>query len=169
MFQSNLCNTSAKIILQVFGKGAKFSLYKPAEEMVYISLDNESRTKGKAAIDVVGAQTGKSIGSILQQVSLNPNTVGLIKWRTTSLASSCHSLLFIQALVMLPRRIWQMQKKCCRRLTANFHVLKILHVAGAPCCMRWVFDTLTASHVNSILGNFNFLADCCGQASYCAW
>ena len=55
--------------VQVCGKGAKFSLYKPAEEMVYISLDNESRTKGKAAIDVVGAQTGKSIGSILQQVT----------------------------------------------------------------------------------------------------
>ena len=53
----------------MFGKGAKFSLYKPAEEMVYIGLDQESRTKGKAAIDVVGAQTGKSIGSILQQVA----------------------------------------------------------------------------------------------------
>lgn len=54
---------------QVFGKGAKFSLFKPAEEMVYIGLDEESRTKGKAAIDVVGAQTGKSIGSVLQQAS----------------------------------------------------------------------------------------------------
>ena len=43
-------------------------MYKPAEEMVYIGLDEESRTKGKAAIDVVGAQTGKSIGSVLQQV-----------------------------------------------------------------------------------------------------
>jgi AAA family ATP:ADP antiporter len=58
---------------QVVGKGAKFSLYKPAEEMVYISLDRESRTKGKAAIDVVGAQTGKSVGSVLQQVSLTTN------------------------------------------------------------------------------------------------
>ncbi len=32
---------------QVFSRGAKFSLFKPAEEMVYIGLDDESRTKGK--------------------------------------------------------------------------------------------------------------------------
>lgn len=55
---------------QVFGKGAKFSMFKPAEEMVYITLDEESRTKGKAAIDVVGAQSGKAISSMLQQVLL---------------------------------------------------------------------------------------------------
>ena len=55
---------------QVFGKGAKFSMFKPAEEMVYIALDEESRTKGKAAIDVVGAQSGKSAGSVLQQLLL---------------------------------------------------------------------------------------------------
>jgi AAA family ATP:ADP antiporter len=54
----------------VFSRGAKFSLFKPAEEMVYIGLDDESRTKGKAAIDVVGAQSGKSIGSVLQQALL---------------------------------------------------------------------------------------------------
>ena len=53
--------------VQVCAKGAKFSMFKPAEEMVYIGLDEESRTKGKAAIDVVGAQSGKSAGSILQQ------------------------------------------------------------------------------------------------------
>lgn len=41
-------------ILYVVCRGAKFSLFKPAEEMVYIDLDVESRTKGKAAIDVVG-------------------------------------------------------------------------------------------------------------------
>ena len=57
-------------VLQVFSRGAKFSLFKPAEEMVYIGLDDESRTKGKAAIDVVGAQSGKSIGSVLQQALL---------------------------------------------------------------------------------------------------
>ena len=47
-------------------------MFKPAEEMVYIGLDEESRTKGKAAIDVAGAQTGKSIGSVLQQVLAVP-------------------------------------------------------------------------------------------------
>ena len=56
--------------MQVFGRGAKFSMFKPAEEMVYIGLDSESRTKGKAAIDVVGAQSGKSAGAIFQQVLL---------------------------------------------------------------------------------------------------
>lgn len=54
--------------LYIVARGVRFSLFKPAEEMVYIRLDKESQTKGKAAIDVVGAQTGKSGGSLLQQV-----------------------------------------------------------------------------------------------------
>ena len=53
--------------LYVFLRGAKFALFKPAEEMVYIQLDRESKTTGKAAIDVVGAQVGKTGGSLLQQ------------------------------------------------------------------------------------------------------
>lgn len=43
-------------LLYIFSKGAKFSLFKPAEEMVYITLDEDGRTRGKAAIDVVGSQ-----------------------------------------------------------------------------------------------------------------
>lgn len=57
-------------LLYIFSKGAKFSLFKPAEEMVYIGMDEQGRTKGKAAIDVVGAQAGKSGGSVLQQALL---------------------------------------------------------------------------------------------------
>ncbi len=60
----------AGALLHIFARGAKFSLFKPSEEMVYIGLDDESRTKGKAAIDVVGAQSGKSLSSILQQFLL---------------------------------------------------------------------------------------------------
>ena len=65
-------------VMQVLSKGAKFSLFKPAEEMVYIGLDDESRSKGKAAIDVVGAQSGKSVVSLMQQalMILTGGTVG---------------------------------------------------------------------------------------------
>lgn len=60
----------AGAVLHVFARGAKFSLFKPSEEMVYIGLDDASRTSGKAAVDVVGAQSGKSISSFLQQLLL---------------------------------------------------------------------------------------------------
>lgn len=54
-------------VLYVASRASKYALFKPAEEMVYIHLDEESRTKGKAAIDVVGNQAGKSSGSLINQ------------------------------------------------------------------------------------------------------
>eukprot|EP00898_Chlorokybus_atmophyticus_P001460 jgi/Chlat1/2314/Chrsp17S02600 len=57
-------------LVYITERSAKFSLFKPAEEMVYIELDAESKSKGKAAIDVLGSQVGKSGGSLLQQALL---------------------------------------------------------------------------------------------------
>lgn len=57
-------------MLYVIIRSAKFSLFKPAEEMVYLSLDARARLNGKAAVDVLGAQFGKSSGSMLQQFLL---------------------------------------------------------------------------------------------------
>ncbi len=74
-----LIGTSPLMLAVVFGtiqnimsKSSKYSLFDPTKEMAYIPLDQESKVKGKAAIDVVGARLGKSGGSLVQQ--------GLIIW-----------------------------------------------------------------------------------------
>jgi TLC ATP/ADP transporter len=63
--------------VQVFGaalyvgfRSAKFALYKPAEEMVYKKLDERAQTEGKASVDVVAAQFGKTGSSLGTQALL---------------------------------------------------------------------------------------------------
>lgn len=49
----------------LLGKGTKYAFFDPTKEMAYIPLDEDSKVKGKAAIDVIGGRAGKGGGSTI--------------------------------------------------------------------------------------------------------
>jgi ATP/ADP translocase len=46
---------------QVCARSSKFSLFDPAKEMAYIQMSRKEKSKGKAAVDLIGSQVQNSL------------------------------------------------------------------------------------------------------------
>jgi AAA family ATP:ADP antiporter len=49
-------------------KGVKYALFDATKEMAFIPADEQIRSKGKAAVDVVGLRMAKASGSLVQSL-----------------------------------------------------------------------------------------------------
>ncbi|MFK7973508.1 MAG: Npt1/Npt2 family nucleotide transporter [Rickettsiaceae bacterium] len=55
-------------VQNVLSKGSKYSILDTSTQMLYIPLDQELRTKGKAAVDVISPKIGKSASGLVQSM-----------------------------------------------------------------------------------------------------
>jgi len=96
----------------IFTRASKYTFFDATKEIAFIPLSNESKLKGKAAIDGVGSRLGKSGGSVIHQ--------GLLLFFTTVSASTPYvAVIFLGILVIWILSIISLGKQFDELVAAN--------------------------------------------------
>lgn len=67
------------IVYDAFVKSIKYSLFDTTKSMLYIPLDEDTKTKGQAAVELLGGRAGKAGSSAIQQVMFSfPRTLNTV-------------------------------------------------------------------------------------------
>jgi AAA family ATP:ADP antiporter len=70
--------TVAGFIQNVTSKATKYAFFDATKEIAYIPLDEELKSKGKAAAEIIGGRLGKSGGAIIQWFLISLTGMNLI-------------------------------------------------------------------------------------------
>lgn len=64
------------MVIDAATKGVKYCLFDATKNMAYLPLDEETKTKGQAAVEVIGGRAGKAGASTIQMVLTNVIAAG---------------------------------------------------------------------------------------------
>jgi AAA family ATP:ADP antiporter len=81
-------------IQNILSRCVTFSFHDSAKEIAYIPLDKELKTKGKAAVDIIGTRLGKAGGSLIQ-------SLGFIIFHTSNLIDAIPYLMVVFVIVCI--------------------------------------------------------------------
>jgi AAA family ATP:ADP antiporter len=104
------------LVQNVLSKATKYSLFDSTKEMAYIPLDDEMKSKGKAAVDVVGGRFGKSGGGIIQSTFFM-----LLPAFTFAEATPYFAVIFFVVVILWMWAVFGLSKQYEAKIGKNTH------------------------------------------------